>query len=315
MKIEIRKETEKDYFETEKMVRESFWNKYQPGCNEHYMVHLMRKHPVWLPELSRIAVVDGEIAGVIMYFKAKIIQADAAIHDSTDGAENKKEVEIAAFGPLCVSHKYRNLGIGKKLMKETLALVKDAGFPGVLIVGEPDYYPKVGFIRCKDRGITDAEGNSWDAYMVYESEKGSMNIPGVFDEPYDITEGIPPVPPAEYENQFEDWTRAALPCQFEYPSPCDENNDYHLRREEESPAAFSQFFAKAGDAGTTAQKILANPLMAEFVIEKGNQQIGMCVISSTGAKPEISHIYLEEEFRAKGIEEDIQKTLEKTNKN
>lgn len=303
MNIEIRKETEKDYFETEKMVRESFWNKYQPGCNEHYMVHVMRNHETWLPELSRIAVVDGEIAGVIMYFKAKITQADG------------KEVQIASFGPLCVSHKYRNLGIGKKLMTETLSLAKEAGFPGVLIVGEPEYYPKVGFIRCKDCGITDAEGNSWDAYMVYEFEKGSMHIPGVMEEPYDITDGIPPVPPAEYESQFENWTRAAVPCQFMYPNPSDENNGYHLRREEECPAGFKEFFAKTGVSGVTAEEIIANPLMAEFVIENGQQKIGMCVISYTGAKPEVSYIYLKEEFLGKGIEEDIKNTLEENNKN
>ncbi|MCQ2577169.1 MAG: hypothetical protein MJ176_01430 [Treponema sp.] len=194
-----------------------------------------------------------------MYFKAKITQADG------------NEVQIASFGPLCVSHKYRNLGIGKLLMTETLSLAKEAGYPGVLIIGEPEYYPKVGFIRCKDCGITDAEGNSWDAYMVYESEKGSMKIPGVFEEPYDITDGIPPVPPAEYENQFENWTRAAIPCQFMYPNPCDENNGYHLRREEECPVAFGEFFAKTGVTGVTAEEIIANPLMAEYVLEETNK--------------------------------------------
>lgn len=296
MNIEIRKETEKDYFETEKMVRESFWNKYQPGCNEHYMVHLMRKHESWLPEFSRIAVVDGEIAGVIMYFKSKITQADG------------KVVEIASFGPLCVSHKFRNLGIGKKLMEETLLLAKAAGFPGVLIVGEPDYYPKVGFIRCKERGITDGEGNSWDAYMVYESEKGSMNIPGIFEEPYDITDGIPPVPPQDYESRFENWTRAAIPCQFMYPNPCDENNGYHLRRVEEKPDVFAKLFEK------NTSDILKNPLIAEFLIEKGERAIGICVINYEKAKPEISQIFLEEELQNKGIEEDIRNTFEKENK-
>lgn len=37
----------------------------------------------------------------------------------------------------------------------------------------------------------------------------------------------------------------------------------------------------------------------------------MCVISYTGAKPEVSYIYEEEDFRNKGIEEDIRKILEK----
>ena len=51
--------------------------------------------------------------------------------------------------------------------------------------------------------------------------------------------------------------------------------------------------------------------MAEFVIGNENGEIGMCVISYTGAKPEVSYIYVEEDFRNRGIEEDIRKILEK----
>lgn len=76
----------------------------------------MRNHESWLPNISRIAVVDGEIVGVIMYFEAKIKRADCS------------EVKIASFGPLCVSHKYRSMGVGKKLMAETLPLAKAAGY-------------------------------------------------------------------------------------------------------------------------------------------------------------------------------------------
>lgn len=61
----------------------------------------------------------------------------------------------------------------------------------------------------------------------------------------------------------------------------------------------------------SAKEIIANPLMAEFVIGNENRGIGMCVISYTGAKPEVSYIYVEEDFRNKGIEEDIRKILEK----
>lgn len=302
MKIEIREETEKDFFETEKMVRESFWNKYRPGCNEPYMVHVMRSHETFLPQFSRIALVDGKIAGAIMYFKSKIKQADG------------REIQVASFGPLCVSHKYRNLGIGRRLIEETMPLVKEAGFPGVLIVGEPEYYPKIGFIRCRERGITDAEGNSWDPYMLYEFEKDSMKIPGVFEEPYDITDAIPQVPPMDYENQFEDWTPMAVPCQFEYANPSDESNGYHLRRAEERPREFAKFFEKAESPFSSAKEIMEDPLMAQFMIEKGADEIGMCLVSCKGSKPELISFFVEEEFHSQGIEEDISRTFEEMNK-
>ncbi|MCQ2983270.1 MAG: N-acetyltransferase, partial [Treponemataceae bacterium] len=305
MEIEIRKEKESEYPATEKMVRESFWNKYKPGCNEHFMVHVMRNHEAWLPELSRIAVVDGEIAGVIMYFESQITQADGTT------------VKVASFGPLCVSHKFRAMGVGMKLMKETLPLAKAAGYPGVLIIGEPDYYPRAGFIQCKDRGITDGEGNSWSAYMVYEFEEGSMQIPGIMEEPYDITEGIPPVPPADYESQFAKWNRAVLPCQFDYPAPCDDNNGYHLVREEENPKGFDEIFSRAdgecGAAGENAAAVRREVMNHGYLIRKGDDTIGVCVISTAEEKPAVTHLWLEESFKGKGIEDDIVATLAKQN--
>ena len=42
MEIELRNERFSDYPETENVVREAFWNRYSPGCCEHYLIHIMR---------------------------------------------------------------------------------------------------------------------------------------------------------------------------------------------------------------------------------------------------------------------------------
>jgi predicted N-acetyltransferase YhbS len=39
----IRLEKKEDYREIESLVRESFWNVYRPGCNEHYVIHVLRE--------------------------------------------------------------------------------------------------------------------------------------------------------------------------------------------------------------------------------------------------------------------------------
>ena len=42
----IRNEEEKDYFSTENLTREAFWNVYLPGAKEHYVLHcLINIHP------------------------------------------------------------------------------------------------------------------------------------------------------------------------------------------------------------------------------------------------------------------------------
>lgn len=42
--IKIRNEEEKDYRKVEEITRKAFWNLYVPGCDEHYLVHIMRSH-------------------------------------------------------------------------------------------------------------------------------------------------------------------------------------------------------------------------------------------------------------------------------
>ena len=62
----IRKETNHDYHETEHMVMRAFWNIHGPGCDEHLLVHKLREAPEYLPELSRVAELDGRIVGAIL---------------------------------------------------------------------------------------------------------------------------------------------------------------------------------------------------------------------------------------------------------
>lgn len=52
MPITIRKETEQDYFASENCCRNAFWNVYTQGCYEHFLVHTMRSHRDFIPELS-----------------------------------------------------------------------------------------------------------------------------------------------------------------------------------------------------------------------------------------------------------------------
>jgi predicted N-acetyltransferase YhbS len=53
MDIILRPELPGDYFENENVTREAFWNLFVPGCNEHVLVHKLREHPDYLPDLSK----------------------------------------------------------------------------------------------------------------------------------------------------------------------------------------------------------------------------------------------------------------------
>ncbi len=64
--ITIRREARQDRQTVEELTRQVFYNLYLPGCVEHYLVHIMREHPDFIPELDLVAEEDGQIVGSIM---------------------------------------------------------------------------------------------------------------------------------------------------------------------------------------------------------------------------------------------------------
>ena len=148
----IRPEKPEDYKATEVMAMRSFWNKYWPGCTEHFLIRIIRESDDYLPEISRIAELDDRIVGAVYYTRAWLIDGDA-------------RQEIATFGPLAVEPTLEGNNIGGALMRETIRLAKEAGVAAIALMGEPNYYPRFGFKRGAEVGITDAEGNTFDALM------------------------------------------------------------------------------------------------------------------------------------------------------
>ena len=166
----IRKETKEDYYNTELMTMRAFWNQSRPGCNEHYLVHVLRDAAEYLPDLSLVAELDGKIVGTIMFTKAKVV-------------DGEKEHEVLTFGPLAVEPTCCSMGIGAKLLETGLENAKKAGYKGVVICGEPGYYPKHGFVTCDRFDIHHPAFGNADPFMAYPLNDGFDEIHGMFIEP------------------------------------------------------------------------------------------------------------------------------------
>ena len=74
--LDIRNERKEDYSIVEEITRKAFYNVYVPGCMEHYLVHVMRDHEDFIPELDFVLERDGQVIGNIMYTKAKLTDED-----------------------------------------------------------------------------------------------------------------------------------------------------------------------------------------------------------------------------------------------
>lgn len=200
--IEIRMETPSDWYDVELMTQRAFWNKHHLGCDEHYLVHKLRQHEDYLPELSRIALKDGKVIGCIMYSKSMI-----------DDGENKHE--IITFGPLCVEPEYQGCGVGEILFNKTKKLAANKGYKGIVIFGEPDYYPRLGFKTCDNFNITTAEGKNFDAFMGIELTEGSLNgIQGKFYES-EVFSNLPGEEVEQYNKLFPLLKKMRFPGQWD----------------------------------------------------------------------------------------------------
>lgn len=200
--VEIRMERPEDWHEVERMTQRAFWNKHHKGCDEHYLVHKLRASEDYLPQISRIACKDGEVIGAIMYSRAFVQDA-------------KQRHDIVTFGPLCVKPEWQGSGVGELLLRETMTLAAGEGYPGIVIFGEPEYYPRIGFKTCDHFSITTADGKNFDAFMGIELIPGGMkDIHGKFYES-DVFENLPPEEVEEYNGNFMPLQKQFFPRQWD----------------------------------------------------------------------------------------------------
>lgn len=160
--IIIRNEKEKDYRMVEEITRKAFYNQYIPGCTEHYLIRLMRKHEDFLKELDFVLELDGRVIGNIMYTKARLTE------------ESGGEKEILTFGPLSILPEYQRRGYGKMLMEHSFRRAKELGYQTIVIFGSPANYVSSGFVSCRKCAISVEGGKYPAAMLVKELEEGAL---------------------------------------------------------------------------------------------------------------------------------------------
>lgn len=154
--IKIRNEEKPDYETVEKITREAFYNLYIPGCVEHYLVHIMREHKDFIPELDFVLELNGNIIGNIMYTKAKL--AD----------ESGQTKEVLTFGPVSILPAFQRMGYGKMLIEHSFKEAIKLGYDSIVIFGSPVNYVSRGFKSCKKYNVSVENGKYPAAMMVKE---------------------------------------------------------------------------------------------------------------------------------------------------
>ena len=173
--IIIRRETSADYAVVEYLTREAFWNVYRPGCNEHYVVHILRQDPDFVPELDLVMERDGQLIGHVLYMHSKII------------ADDGREIPIMTFGPISIHPDLQRQGLGKYLLDYSMERARELGAGGLCIEGNINFYGKSGFVVAGTRGIRyhgEPEQESVPYVLLKELRPGFLDgVTGVYHTP------------------------------------------------------------------------------------------------------------------------------------
>ena len=161
--IIIRTETENDYRTVEEITRKAFWNLYTPGCNEHYIAHVIRSHRDFIPELDLVAERDGRVIGNIMYTKTCLVD------------EAGSEKDILTFGPISVLPEYQRMGYGKQLIEASFEKAAALGYEVIVIFGNPGNYVSRGFKSCRKYNVSLENGTFPSAMLVKELKEGALD--------------------------------------------------------------------------------------------------------------------------------------------
>lgn len=169
--ITIRQEEETDHQKVFQVVEEAFRDMEHSDHQEHFLVKRLRKSDAFIPELSIVAEIDDEIAGHILFTKIKII----------NGSES---FESLALAPVSVKLKFQNQGIGRQLIIYGHFIAKELGYQSVVLIGHENYYPKFGYQKTSNFGISFSFDIPEENGMAIELVRdGLKNIKGIVKYP------------------------------------------------------------------------------------------------------------------------------------
>ncbi|WP_299018830.1 GNAT family N-acetyltransferase [uncultured Photobacterium sp.] len=110
--------------------------------------------------LSLVACSDeGELIGHLFFSPVTV-----------DGQDDNWQ----GLAPLAVKPECQGQGVGLALMEEAKSMLAEFGYPVTVVLGHSDYYPKVGFVKASDHGLSCSWPVPDEAFMVLELIPGTL---------------------------------------------------------------------------------------------------------------------------------------------
>jgi predicted N-acetyltransferase YhbS len=124
-----------------------------------------------LPHLALVAELDGEVVGYCISTRGSIGEAEAL-----------------GLGPIGVLPGHQRGGIGSALIAETMRVAEAHGEGAIVLLGDPAYYGRFGFVPGSELGIVSPEP-AWGEYFqairlaaATNAHRGGFRYARPFDE-------------------------------------------------------------------------------------------------------------------------------------
>lgn len=131
------------------LVAEAFASAEHADGTEQDLVAALRDSEAFLPELSLVAELDGQLAGHILFTKAAV-----------------GSTEVLALAPLSVAPRHQRQGVGLALIARGHQIAAELGYPYSLVLGSNTYYPRAGYVPAVRFGIEAPAGFPPEHYMA-----------------------------------------------------------------------------------------------------------------------------------------------------
>lgn len=111
--------------------------------------------------ISRVAVIAGAIVGHVLL---------SPVRPERGGST----ASVLGLAPIGVVPEYQRQGVGSMLMRSALDRARARRVGAVVLVGEPDYYARFGFVAAKRYGLRCKWPGTDEAFMVLELVSGAL---------------------------------------------------------------------------------------------------------------------------------------------
>ncbi len=176
--ITIRPESPREYKAVYDLVRVAFLSAKVSAGDEQDYVDRLRQGKNYIPELSLVAYCGDRLVGHLMLSKS-FVRPDRVC------VPRVEPFRILLLAPLAVELRHRKQGIGAQLVQEAFRRAAELGWTAVAVLGDPEYYGRMGFEPAAQYGIYAAgDRQMYEPYLlvkeltpgVLESISGTIDL-------------------------------------------------------------------------------------------------------------------------------------------